>query len=60
MPRKSETPKINLVTMTYTGDKKAFNNFMESMIYDYLNSDKLPNRSRDNYIQTVEIIDKNP
>ena len=60
MPRKSETPKINLVTMTYTGDKKAFNNFMESMIHDYLNSDKLTNRISDDVSQTVEIIDKNP
>ena len=60
MPRKSETPKINLVTTTYTGDKKAFNNFMESMIFDYLNLDKLPNSSRDDVIQRVEIIDENP
>ncbi len=57
MPRKSETPRINLLTTTYTGDKKAFNDFMESMIYDYLNSDKLLNGSRDDVIQRVEIID---
>ena len=60
MPRKSEIPKINIVTMTYTGDKKAFNNFMESMIFDYLNSDKLPYGNNNDVIQTVEIIDENP
>lgn len=40
MPRQREIPKINSVTVIYNGDGKTFDTFMESMINDYLNSDR--------------------
>ena len=42
MPKKIEIPKINTVTVSYTGDKIEFEKFLSSMMADYLNSDTLP------------------
>ena len=42
MPKKTEIPKINTVTVSYTGDKIEFEKFLLSMTADYLNSDTLP------------------
>ena len=42
MPKKTEIPKINTITVSYTGDKIEFEKFLLSMTSDYLNSDTLP------------------
>ena len=42
MSKKTEIPKINTVTVSYTGDKIEFEKFLLSMTADYLNSDTLP------------------
>ncbi len=38
MSRPREIPKINSVVITFNGDKKSFEMFIESLILDYLNS----------------------
>ena len=38
MARKPETPRINTVTVAFNGNREAFENFMNSIITDYLNS----------------------
>ncbi len=39
MSRKTEVPKINLVTVSYTGDTDMFERFLNCMADDYMNSD---------------------
>jgi hypothetical protein len=58
VPRKREIPKINTVTVIYNGDRKTFDTFMESMIYDYLNSDSLPKCDSIDVVDKVEIIEE--
>ena len=38
MGRTRTEPKIKTANFIYNGDKTAFDNFMEAMIHDYLNS----------------------
>ena len=38
MGRMRTEPKIKTANFIYNGDKTAFDNFMEAMIHDYLNS----------------------
>ena len=58
MPRKTELPKINMVIVSYNGNKKQFDRFMESLIYKYLDSDSVPNIEDETSVQKLEIIDK--
>lgn len=54
MAKRKDPPKINLVVVTYNGDRKLFNSFMESMILDYLNSGSMPKCSDSDFIDKVE------
>ena len=54
MPRPREIPKINSVVVTYNGDKKSFEIFMESLILDYLNSCSIAKSESPNFIGKVE------
>ena len=38
MGRTRTEPKIKTANFIYSGDKTAFDNFIEAMIHDYLNS----------------------
>lgn len=58
MPKQSEIPKINSVTVIYNGDTKTFDTFIESMINDYLNSDSMPKSSDSDFIDKVEIVEE--
>lgn len=58
MPRKTELPKINMVIVSYNGNKRQFDRFMESLIYKYLDSDSMPNIEDEASVQKVEITDK--
>ena len=58
MAKRKDPPKINMVVVTYNGDRKLFHSFMESMILDYLNSGSMPRRSGSNFIDKVEIYSK--
>ncbi len=54
MPRPREIPKINSVIVTYNGDKKSFEIFMESMILDYLNSCSITKSEPPEFVGKVE------
>ena len=54
MPRPREIPKINSVVVTYNGDKKSFELFMESMILDYLNSCNIAKSAPPKFVGKVE------
>ena len=56
MPRPREIPKINSVVVTYNGDKKSFEIFMESMIRDYLNSCSIAKSKHLEFVGKVEKI----
>ena len=58
MPKKIEIPKINTVTVSYTGDKIEFEKFLLSMTADYLNSDTLPEYMEYDFGDKVEDIPK--
>lgn len=54
MSRPREVPKINSVVITFNGDKKSFETFMESLILDYLNSCSIAKPEPQNFIGKVE------
>ncbi len=54
MPRSREIPKTNSVVVTYNGDKKSFEIFMESMILDYLNSCGIAKSAPPEFVGKVE------
>ncbi len=54
MPRPRAIPKINSVVVTYNGDKKSFEIFMESMILDYLNSCSIAKSASSKFVVKVE------
>ena len=54
MPRPRDIPKINSVVVTYNGDKKSFEIFMESMILDYLNSCSIAKSEPPEFVGKVE------
>lgn len=56
MPRLRTIPKINSVVVTYNGDKKSFEIFMESMILDYLNSYSIAKSASPEFVGKVEKI----
>ncbi len=58
MPRKTEIPKINTVTVSYNGDKAEFEKFLSSMTADYLNSDILPEYMEYDFVDCMENIPK--
>ena len=58
MPKKTEIPKINTVTVSYTGDKIEFEKFLFSMTADYLNSDTLSEYMEYDFGDMVEDIPK--
>lgn len=58
MPKKTEIPKINTVTVSYTGNKIEFEKFLLSMTADYLNSDTLPEYMEYDFSDMVEGIPK--
>ena len=55
MSKKTEIPKINMVTFHYNGDKKSFEKFLANMASDYFNSDILPEYMSYNLGGLVEI-----
>ncbi len=58
MPRPRAMPKINSVVVTYNGNKKSFEIFMESMILDYLNSCSIAKSAPPKFVGKVEKITK--
>lgn len=56
MSRPRAIPKINSVVVTYNGDKKSFEIFMESMILDYLNSCSIAKSAPSEFVGKVEKI----
>lgn len=54
MSRPREIPKINSVVITFNGDKKSFEMFIESLILDYLNSCSIAKPKPQNFIGKVE------
>lgn len=58
MGRKREIPKIRIVTVNYNGNKTKFEIFMQSMISDFLSSDRLTKSSGSPVIDKVEFIHK--
>ena len=58
MPRPRAIPKINSVVVTYNGDQKSFEVFMESMILDYLNSCNIAKSEPPEFVGKVEKITK--
>lgn len=54
MPRPRAIPQINSVVVTYNGDKKLFEIFMESMILDYLNSCSIAKSAPPEFVGKVE------
>jgi len=55
MPRKTETPKISLVTVTYNGNSKLFDQLIENLINEYLTQDSMTNIGKDHSVQKVEL-----
>ena len=55
MPKKTEIPKINMVTFKYNGDQNSFERFLSNMAVDYFNSDILPEYMSYNLGGLVEI-----
>ena len=54
MSRPRAIPKINSVVVTYKGDKKSFEMFIESLILDYLNSCSIAKSEPQGFIGKVE------
>ena len=54
MSRPREIPKINSVVVTFNGDNKSFETFMESLIWDYLNSCSIARSKPQSFIGKVE------
>ena len=54
MPKKRETPKLNIIKFHYNGDQNKFEKFLSNMARDYLNSDTLPEYIRYNLVEFVD------
>ncbi|WP_303790630.1 hypothetical protein [Ruminococcus flavefaciens] len=48
-------PKIKTANFIYNGDKIAFDNFMEAMIHDYLNSSESAQTAQVDFSGKVEL-----
>lgn len=55
MPRKTETPKISLVTVTYNGNVELFDQLIENLINEYLTRYSMTNIENDHSVQKVEL-----
>ena len=58
MARIREIPIINQVTISYNGNKNAFENFVKAMIYEHLNSCAVPKKSTSNFVGNGEFNEK--
>ena len=54
MGRTRTEPKIKTANFIYNGDKTAFDNFMEAMIHDYLNSSETVQTAQVDFSGKVE------
>ena len=54
MGRKKNEYKIQKVSFKYNGDQNTFDNFMEAMIHDYLDSSDITEKSQPNFVGKVE------
>ena len=54
MGRMRSEPKIKTANFIYNGDKTAFDNFMEAMIHDYLNSSEIVQTAQVGFSGKVE------
>ena len=54
MGRTRTEPKIKTANFIYNGDKIAFDNFMEAMIHDYLNSSEIVQTAQVDFSGKVE------
>jgi len=52
--RMRSEPKIKTANFIYNGDKTAFDNFMEAMIHDYLNSSEIVQTAQVDFSGKVE------
>ena len=55
MGRTRTEPKIKTANIIYNGNKTAFDNFIEAMIHDYLNSSKASQTAQMDFSGKVEI-----
>ena len=55
MGRTRTEPKIKTANFIYNGNKTAFDNFIEAMIHDYLNSSKASQTAQMDFSGKVEI-----
>lgn len=55
MGRTRTEPKIKTANFIYNGDKIAFDNFMEAMIHDYLNSSESAQTAQVDFSGKVEL-----
>ena len=55
MPRKTETPKISLVTVTYNGNSELFDQLIENLINEYMTRYSMTNIGKDHSVQKVEL-----
>lgn len=60
MPRKRETPKLNLIKFRYNGDQNKFKEFLSSMAAGYLNSGKMPELPPVVFVDWVEFSESKP
>ena len=54
MGRTRTEPKIKTANFIYNGDKTAFDNFIEAMIHDYLNSSETVQTAQVDFSGKVE------
>ncbi len=54
MGRTRTEPKIGIASFKYNGDNTAFDNFMEAMIHDYLNSSEYAQNAQIEFSGKVE------
>lgn len=54
MGRMRTEPKIKTANFIYNGNKTAFDNFMEAMIHDYLNSSETAQTAQVDFSGKVE------
>ena len=59
MARKIEIPVINHVTISYNGNKNAFENFVKAMIFEHLNSCAVPKKDTSDFVGNGEFYEKN-
>ena len=58
MGRKTEIPIINHVTISYNGNKNAFENFVKAMLYEHLNSCAVPKKDTSDFVRNGEFNEK--